>query len=418
MKIIKPILKVVLIYVILIITFIISLSISALIPTDAIRDNVEISAEKLKGQSAAFKVGTIKKVILDNFTDAVMINNAYSVDSTKPVQSVIINSLGYNPNKGYPMKNPAIELISNLQEDDIEYYDYSRYWHGYLVYLRPLLVIFDYQTIRYLFMIILDILAGLLIYLVYKKVEKAISVILVISLLSVSYQYCGLSLTYFPVLFISIITSIYILLKREIKPTVFFIIGGLTSFLDLLTTPVLTLGVPLLMYLIVNKKEISFKMMILICLNWTLGYGMVWVSKWIIADPLYNKNIIQNALNALQERTSSNTEYKALTYTDTILDNIHNVRYEIVFIALLTIFSFIILKKEKVEISKKEIIQYLLIAIIPLVWYRFTLNHSAIHPKFTFRNMFLTIFTLLVLNYKIISKQIKRREKIEKISID
>lgn len=35
----------------------------------------------------------------------------------------------------------------------------------------------------------------------------------------------------------------------------FFIIGGITSYLDFLTTPQLTLGLPMITYMLIHKPE-------------------------------------------------------------------------------------------------------------------------------------------------------------------
>ena len=94
-----------------------------------------------------------------------------------------------------------------------ESYEYARYWHGYLVFLRPLLLLFDISGIRIINIILFLILGIIFLYLVYKKIGLIESIIMLIGLFSVDYFYIGLSLQGTPVFLIMIISSIFILLK-------------------------------------------------------------------------------------------------------------------------------------------------------------------------------------------------------------
>lgn len=410
-KILKIIGTYVITYMILIVIFIAGLSFVSLIPRERIRENVKKSLEQFEKENLAQEVGIIKKTILDDYTDALMMNISYSIDTSEPIQSAMADNFKYRIESG-TVVGPVVNLRESIENDNIKYYGYSRYWHGYLIYLRPLLVIFDYNFLRAIFTIILDLLAIRLIYLLYKKQGKAIALILFISLFIVSYHYCGLSLTYFPVLCISMVTSIYIVKKEKLNYITFFIVGALTSFFDLLTTPLLTFGIPLLIYLIIKGKELTFKEMLILAINWGLGYGVIWVSKWILASIILNKDIIADATKAITKRSGAYANGEKVTLLKTFIRNIMGIQYEISFIILLTITSLIIRRVENLEISKKEVLQYLMIAFLPILWYGLTKNHSCIHPKFTYRNMFLTIFSLLVLDYKIL--KISQNKKVLK----
>ena len=47
--------------------------------------------------------------------------------------------------------------------------NYSRYWHGYQIFLRPLLIFINYGSIRQLYGIVIMLLLGLNIVLMVKK---------------------------------------------------------------------------------------------------------------------------------------------------------------------------------------------------------------------------------------------------------
>ena len=234
-----------------------------------------------------------------------------------------------------------------------------------------------------------------------------------ILLFAFSYHYLGLSLTYVPVWAISMVASTIIVKKEKLNCLSFFIIGALTSFFDLLTTPILTLGIPLLVQLIVSKDKMSFKKMLLICINWIAGYGLLWLSKWVISDLLYGNNIIMDAIKTIGERTGDNWNDEKIVFYKVLTNNIGKIKFETVFILFMTIASLIIKIKDrdKVSISKSEILKYLFIAVIPLLWYFVTQNHSYIHARYTYRNMFITLFSLSVLDYKILKSSINIKLK-------
>ncbi len=56
------------------------------------------------------------------------------------------------------------------------------------------------------------------------------------------------------------------------------------------------------MYLMINKKRYHLKKMIILCINWGLGYGLIWLSKWVIASIILDKNIMENALDAITKK--------------------------------------------------------------------------------------------------------------------
>lgn len=90
--------KYMLIFVILICIYLVFLTITGLIPSSVLEDNVRESSETLEqdGEKIIYDLG-YKKESIFTFTDALMINTAYSVDSNQPFQSVILARKNYIP---------------------------------------------------------------------------------------------------------------------------------------------------------------------------------------------------------------------------------------------------------------------------------------------------------------------------------
>lgn len=272
-----------------------TLYITSLIPQTALKTKVSESAEILAKQGNNFFIKIPNKnryIKFDNYTDALMINTAYSIDSKEPLISSLVCRKNYIPGitkieyqdtvselksaSKYPNLNQVGELNDTVNGNIEESFEYARYWHGYLIPLRILLCIFNINEIRILFMLLFLVLITTLTTLISKKINVFVMLVFLIALISVEYFYIGISLQGSSVFFITMIASIILIYRyNKIKDfaMLFLIVGSLTSFFDFLTVPLLTLGIPFtIFFLIKSKEELTFKdtlmWIIKICLAW------------------------------------------------------------------------------------------------------------------------------------------------------
>ena len=209
----KKIIKYISIYLAIIIFFIVSLVAVSSFKKEFLTENVKKSAEVLLSEGNRKVIYIPYKDMdmqFDNYTDALMINTAYSIDSQKPLYSAFVARKNYIPNitteiyedvpgelkssSKYSRHNEVGELNDLVNNEKAESFEYARYWHGYLIFLRPLLILFNINQIRIMLTIILIILACILAYLIYKKINIIISIIFLTSLLGVEYFYLGFSM--------------------------------------------------------------------------------------------------------------------------------------------------------------------------------------------------------------------------------
>ncbi len=273
----KKIFKYVLTMVVLVIIYITTLHITSLIPSKYLKENVKETSEILLQEGNNLIIPSkLKNIYIkyDNYTDALMINTAYSIDSNNPLESCMVCRKNYIPGttkiiftdtlhelksaSKYSEVDQVGELRDTVNNDIDESFEYARYWHGYLIVLRILLLLFNITEIRLLFSVILIILLAILIYLLVKKIGIHMLFIFLIGFLMVDYEYIGNSLQGCSVFFITVISSIFIILRyNKIKhfPLVFLIIGSLTNFFDFLTVPILTLGVPFTVFFLLKQRK-------------------------------------------------------------------------------------------------------------------------------------------------------------------
>ncbi len=98
MKNVKNVALYVIITILLIVTYLTLLQITSLIPSSAIKDNVIKSSETLQSQGEkAFYDLKYKTECIFTFTDALMINTAYSIDNKNPFESFMLARKNYIP---------------------------------------------------------------------------------------------------------------------------------------------------------------------------------------------------------------------------------------------------------------------------------------------------------------------------------
>ena len=428
-QILKAISKYALIYIIVIIIFIIALVLSALFPRDWIQQKTEESAFTL------FKEGDRQYILdmtLDNYTEALMINTAYSMDPKHPFESVMLARKNYLPEKEQVVHqdgngelrssieggfNIIGELYRTVQKDINESYEYARYWHGYIVLLRPALIFFNSNQIKMLMGVILAVSAFILLMELRKKVQAKFCYIILLGLAFADFFLMGTTMQAVLTFVISIIASIIISKRfnkiKNIGPY-FMVIGMVTCFFDLLTHPIITLGIPMIVYLLLKqeKEKITLKEAIkIIILNsilWGIGYLLTNVTKWILVEVFYHRDLINTALSQFFYRSQADVPNVHRYLGLAVIQNFEHagIRTSMYLgIVLVYVVIYLIRNYKEIQFNGKEAIPYLIISFMPIAWYLLMNNHDMDHAYFTYRGLAvfyigIGIFLLKLVNVK------------------
>ena len=266
---------------------------------------------------------------LDNYTDAIMLSEVNYVGKNpfiSALESNIYASVDLDPVQSY---------IRMFWKDlDYDYvYSYSRYWHGYLVFLKPLFVFFNYATIRKINSIVqLGLISVLFMLFVQCKDKKFILPFLIAYLMAVPAALMK-SLQFSNCFYVMLIGCIVLMLlkkwkvKKEKYYFLFLYLGIATSFFDLLTFPIITFGVPCLIFILMkSENHPSFWDVCKTGVSWGVGYFGMWFSKWIMASIFTEKNVIADAFSSIIERLSHTNSATEIEYTmiDSLTFNFRN----------------------------------------------------------------------------------------------
>ena len=280
----KEILKYVGIFVGLIAIFNLLMYMVSLIPSEKIYDKCNESAQIMLKEGKFINMGFL--ALSENSTDGLIINEAYSIDSNNPFESYVLMRKNYKPGvtklqltdqigqlytyssniieEGKPIPDNEYSIAEELDailHDKVEISQtYTRYYHGYMLLFRPLLLVFNITQIRWFMTGLLVLLIAGFEFLLYKRLGLTKSIIYFAVLTSFAYFGLGQSLECAPLFIVLMISMIILLLKLdkfdEKKMFYFlFIMGAVTNFIDFLTAPILSMILPLSIYFIYYKDK-------------------------------------------------------------------------------------------------------------------------------------------------------------------
>lgn len=297
---------------------------------------------------------------------------------------------------------------------------YPRYWHGNLVYLKPLLFVFDYKDILTLNMLLQLALMFWIVSLLGKQNGgDGLLLPMAVAFGMLTPPAMVLCLQYMPCFYVMAAACIVLLRWPEVTdrhPALFFLtVGMATSYFDFLTFPLVTLGVPLVLYLLKHdfpcRKGLCATVYTSIC--WGTGYLGFWAMKWLIGSFVLQENLFADALNSFLLRSSHETEGQTIGYLDALEQNlgvyydlrIWKVLFALAAAVLLLRVLWMFHKKISIKPRLNVIVPLLLVACMPFAWYFVTVNHSYIHYGYTHKELMISGLALTAVVAVLFRKQ-------------
>lgn len=382
------------------------------IPTDRIYRNVKDSAYIFDWEGTYPVIDGMSSKVLDNYTDALMLGEAvYNKEGATAVEKAMA-VYHAEMNDFSPDRSLSIYMNNGVKNKETSY---KRYWHGFLVILKPLLLCTNYLGIRGLNRVLQFAMTLLICICLYKKRIKRAIIPFLLSYLFLRPNVIGLSLQYSTVYYITTIAILIILLGRKkieelnYYPIIFLVIGMSTSYFDFLTYPLVTLGVPLtLVILYQNKNSVidAVKKIVGYSIIWGIGYIGMWSGKWLIGSMLLKENLFTDAIHSIKFRSASYIEEVDLTYFEIIKGNVR-VGAEGILIPcgiLAIILLTVVLYRNRKDLKRVflESIPYIVIMLMPFCWYMIAANHSFIHSYFTYRELVIAVFAFWCMLFRLL----------------
>jgi hypothetical protein len=346
----------------------------------------------------------------ESFTDAIIMQNATEEAEGKGIYERAMMIYRYDLEEDAWTPEESLAAVSGGTDTATMYLkEYSRYWHGYLVLVKPLLILFTWKQILVFLTVLQLVLLGIFLLLTVRKGKAQAGIAVLCSYLLMKPAVMAASVTMSVCWILTLCVLIYIAAKRDRLEefsaylTLFLITGMLTSYLDFLTYPIATLGVPLCVFFLLKEegsmKKILEKLIGAVC-GWGCGYIGLWGMKWVAADLTLHQGTIKDALWTVIGRTESvggRPRMNGMIYTISLnlAEYAGSVRYFALGVAgaalvLVVIACF----RTGVKETLVRQIPYAVVFLLPFLWIAAAQNHSALHARFTFRILAVSFLAL------------------------
>lgn len=345
----------------------------------------------------------------DNFTDSLMINTAIYNGNEGLVDKALLN-----PRIDYEEGTQTRKLVNALQGvSGGTTFTYGRYWHGYLVVLKPLLVLFNYYQIRWINTLVGCILISMIILGFYKQFGGyKYALAFIASILFLNPLAMRSSLQYNTVFYIILLEYILVLYKGEELEKkgkfdyIFLFSGILVAFFDLLTYPIAALGMLLILQVIMFESSFFKNILraVKTSIIWIVGYLGMWCGKWVVASLLTKENIIADAVGEVLFRTGTKTNVDdwIFSWRELFRGNFiwifgENAVLFKMFVIMIVAGTVVLLVSRKLQIRWKPatVTMLLMFCFIPVVRYVVFSNHSFMHSVFTYREGMVYVMAFL-----------------------
>lgn len=423
---IRRMIRLVLVFAALILAFLVSLAAVYSMPTAPVVANVRASIPRLAAEGVYPRPFIDHPAFqLDSVTDCLMLDAALGDPSVGPfTESVAIYRGVLAP--GAASGDP-VQLLTDSSAGSRPFPEaYARYWHGYQVLLRPTLSMFTYQEVRYLNMLFQGLMLATLIGLMWSRLGPVPAIALALALAMGGFLVVPLSLQYSSVTYVALIGSLVVILfprvvvERRSDLELYLVLGSVTAFVDLLTAPLLALGLPLGVALAVRARLMaqgSARDDLLHSaragLAWFVGYAAAWSAKWVIGALVLGPEVLGGAAEQAAVWTGRGHQFAAVA--EALKVNVMNlvplVRFDesltglaryvfvgpigwfVVATMLVVAILLAFFRRSREEVERAAV----MLALIPptYAWLAALGVHSKLHYWYTYRVQAVVVFAVV-----------------------
>lgn len=398
-------------YLVLIVGGTLLLVLSYCLPVEPMCANIEDSSLQLT-EEGDYYVSSLDnndwRFMYDNFTTAIMLNLAGHATGN-PLRDAMLQPLHVTKLED---KGRVFQLAEWLDEAYDEPYDqlasYPIYWHGYLVVLKPLLYLFDLYQIRRLALVAIVGLATLLGARL-ARFGGLFSLVFIVPMICFNITEACQSPSFVGSFFVGLLAGLVLTKRRfgEKTPSVPYVVflcsGALTAYVDFLNTPIVSLGIPLLVWLCADGGSITNARKTILTaigfgLAWSAGYVLFWTAKWSLATLITGQDVLRSAFDEILNFAGS--DGGDISRIDAVKRNLALAfpawSRTPMLLGCVVVGIIAILRRNRLQPGDCWfVLACVVVAIIPVAWIGFTSGHSYIHYWFTYRNLVLAPMAML-----------------------
>ena len=202
----------------------------------------------------------LKLFQMDNYTDTIMLFEAAAMGEQDPLTAMMTSQWPGQRDNFETMAGDlavycecTIPLATGAQKAvQLVPFSYARYWHGYLIRLRPLLCVMSITGVRVVQYLVLFALLAVILWQLRRQCGLRAMVWFAVSQLAVTVFWVPHQVQYFTTFCIAYAGCAWVLARPRRAGQLsiaLVVLGTCTAFCDLLVTPIITLGLPVAVWL-------------------------------------------------------------------------------------------------------------------------------------------------------------------------
>lgn len=317
------------------------------------------------------------------------------------------NTVNYGCDRKWMRRAIVDDESMNALEAAMSVNGYTRYWHGYQVVIRPLLALGTYENMVYLSVLLFTAAMVLCFTEIRRRLGLAEAFVFFLSLYSIRIYATAICLNNSGVFIAGMTTVLFVTRlagtdrERALYP-VFLLDGMLANYIDVLTAPLVSLGLPLTVWLAIRLRDGKGTFgenaldTVAVPAFWGFGYGVFWACKWVLADLITGRGAVTDAVEQAGVRIAGDAAH-ATSPAGAILNNVAALwpddrltQVLLAALALAAVLLLIFFAKKRAELVRG--LPLAAVAVSPFLWMCVLSNHSQIHAPFVFRILVVTLF--------------------------
>lgn len=388
-----------------------------LIDTPALRENAAQAVAMLGEQQAVPElVGGFKSAQLDNYTAVLIVKTAAYVGHEPLAQKALGGFRRDVPAQEGQAEWEAYASYADEDTEPVGGLNYSRYWHGYTLPLRLMLCVLNLSNIQ---MLLLFAQLALLVAAALLMARRALSPLIpgfFTAWFLMMPAALGLCLQYAPVSLLTLAVCAALLAQSERidrligLPALFALTGMATSYLDLLTFPLVSLGYPLVLLLALRLRTGAdsrrlWREAFACCAAWAAGWACMWALKWLLNAAVFGASyVFEGIFGQTLLRLSADSNGTAISRLDALRVNAdvllgkRSYQLLIATAALTSLLAGLRSAHRRGRIAlRRDALALLLPLAAGVLWFLALANHTYQHYYFAYRTLTVAFFALFAL---------------------
>lgn len=389
----------------------------AIVDSQEMHYQVEISSEKLEeqGEYPHVAIEDNPYFVLDNFSESIILNCIYNANAENVWEDTLAQKR-FRISEEELTNLRVLATGGSAEYGEDSFRQMLPYWMGCRSFLRLLLNVMDYMTIRGLMQVLVGALLVTAIVLAAGRIDQRFALFLGLSAIMMNLQVAS-SVMAQAAMFVIVFLNVIILTRSQSKKWwsyLFFLIGMVSVYFDWFTFPVITYCVPMLSVLCMEWKEnagdrkagyymhLIFEKGVL----WCLGYGLMLLSKTAVSTVFAGKSALAYFLGRVTTNAGmvAGNEESAISMTAKALIKCFNGILPLTFVGrkMLAVIVVLVLILVIVQVYRRKswlmdgCIAFVGIGV-PILWIVAFHHFYKVHYWFGYRVLFGTVLAILLL---------------------